>query len=539
MLIPFIPRAEVGGLSLIGCLLLGAAAELVAVEAPPPNVVLIVADDLGWRDLGAQGSTFYESPRLDALAAGGVRFTQAYAACQVCSPSRASLVPGPYPARVGITDWIGAASGEAWKRNTALLPAAYRWGLPHERVTVAEAFQDAGYATFFAGKWHLGETEEEWPEFHGFEINQGGHNRGTPPGGYFSPYRNPRLEDGPPGEHLPLRLGRETADFVTAQAATGRPFFAMLSFYSVHGPAQTTQARWAKFRAKAAALPEPVTRFGEERRRPIREVQDNPVYGGMIEAMDEAVGTVLDALAAAGVAENTVVIFTSDNGGVASGDHWATSNRPLRGGKGYQWEGGLRVPFIVSWPGQVAPRVDEATLISGIDVYPTLLELAALPARPAEHVDGRSLAVTLRTGAAAPERTLIWHYPHYGNQGGDPSAVVRRGDWKLVHTFEDGRDELYRLGEDPMETTDVAAEYPALTAELREALTAFWTEVGAQFPVTNPHHDAAAQAQAREREMSAGRAKLETDAAAMLAPDWVPPGGWWETREADAPAPGH
>jgi arylsulfatase A-like enzyme len=501
----------------------------VLAEQRRPNVVLIVADDLGWRDLSGQGSTFYESPRIDALAKSGVRFTQGYATCQVCSPSRASLMTGQFPARLRITDWIGAAEGTAWKRNTKLLPAYYRHELPPERVTIAEALNEAGYATFFAGKWHLGDTELDWPEYHGFDVNRGGHNRGSPPGGYFSPYANPRLTDGPPGEYLPLRLGRETADFIEAHA--DQAFFATLCFYSVHGPAQTTQSLWEKYRVKATSEPQPTARFGEERRRPIREVQDNPIYGGMIEAMDQGVGFVLDALERNNLTENTIVIFTSDNGGVASGDHWATSNLPLRGGKGYQWEGGVRVPFIVAWPAQVAPRVEERAVVIGTDIYPTVLALAGLPLRPTEHLDGVSLEPALRGQADVPERALIWHYPHYGNQGGDPSSIVRRGNWKLIHTYEDGRDELYQMAEDPMETTDVAAKYPDLTVRLRAELDAWLVAAQAELPVINPDYDPVAAAVEREREMTTGKAQQERRAVEMLSLDWVPDGGWWEARE--------
>ena len=516
-----------------GALLALSLAAAATARTARPNVVLIVADDLGWSDLSVQGSPFYETPRIDSLATDGVRFTQGYATCQVCSPSRASLMTGQFPARLNITEWIGAAAGTDWKRNTMLLPAIYRHELPPERVTIAEALKEAGYATFFAGKWHLGDTEQDWPEYHGYDINKGGHDRGSPPGGYFSPYGNPRLTDGPPGEYLPLRLGRETADFIAEHA--DRPFFATLCFYSVHGPAQTTQARWQKYRDKAAsALPQPAERFGDERRKPIRAVQDNPIYGGMIDAMDEAVGLVIDALDRLDLRENTIVIFTSDNGGVASGDHWATSNLPLRGGKGYQWEGGLRVPFIVSWPGRIAARTDETAVVSGADIFPTVLDLAGLPLRPTEHVDGASLAGSLRDGTALPERALVWHYPHYSNQGGDPSSVIRRGNWKLVHTLEDGRDELYRLDLDPMETTDVAASFPQETAELRAELNAWLKGANANTTFTNLYYDAAKAADAREREMTAGKARLEAEAAAMLEPTWSPKAGWWQDK---LPAP--
>jgi len=256
-----------------------------------PNIVFILADDLGWRDLSAGGSAFYESPHIDRIASEGTLFTQGYAACQVCSPSRASILTGKYTPRHGITDYIGAPSGEQWRaagRCTKLLPPEYERALRADETTFAEVLRQAGYRTFFAGKWHLG-GEGAMPEDHGFEVNIGGHRAGSPPAGYFAPYKNPKLDEGPNGESLPVRLGRETASFIEANA--GAPFLAYLSFYSVHAPIQTSREKWARFREKAvAAGPAPEQRFVFDRRLPVRQVQDCPVYAGMIEAMDDGVG---------------------------------------------------------------------------------------------------------------------------------------------------------------------------------------------------------------------------------------------------------
>ena len=321
-----------------------------------PNVVFILADDLGWCDLGVEGSRFYESPHLDGLAGGGMRFTQGYAACQVCSPSRASILTGKYPPRHGVTDWIGAPAGAAWRelgRHSKLLPPEYERSLRADEITFPEVFRRAGYRTLFAGKWHLGDTGAD-PEEFGFEINKGGWRVGTPMGGYFAPWDNPKLEPGPDGESLPLRLGRETVQFISDHRH--QPFLAYLSFYSVHGPIQTSRERWARFRAKAAALDAPRRRFLFDGKLPVRQVEDCPVYAGMIAAMDEAVGLVLDALDRFGLADNTVVCFTSDNGGASSGDSYSASMLPLRGGKGRQWEGGIREPLYVRFPGAVEPE---------------------------------------------------------------------------------------------------------------------------------------------------------------------------------------
>ncbi|MEO0417189.1 MAG: sulfatase-like hydrolase/transferase [Verrucomicrobiota bacterium] len=265
-----------------------------------PNIVFILADDLGWKDLSNEGSTFYESPNLDKMVAEGMKFTRGYASCQVCSPSRASILTGKYPPNHGITTWIGDASGEEWrkrKRHDSHLPPEYDRNLRASEVTLAEALKDAGYRTFFAGKWHLG-SAGSWPQDHGFEINKGGWDKGSPIGGFFAPYVNPSMEQGPDGESLTLRLGRETADFIKAQS-NDQPFLAYLSFYTVHGPIQTTEDLWKKYQKKAEEMNltgADKERFLFDRRLNVRQVQDCPIMGGMVETMDDAIGLVLAAL---------------------------------------------------------------------------------------------------------------------------------------------------------------------------------------------------------------------------------------------------
>lgn len=462
----------------------------IAARADRTNVVFFLADDLGWRDLGAWGSTFYETPNADRLASEGMRFTAGYAACPVCSPTRASIQSGKYPARLATTDYFGAAQPDKWDRNTRLLPAAYSEALPLGETTIAEAFKEGGYATFFAGKWHLG-PEGSWPEHQGYDVNKGGCHSGAPlpPGRYFSPYGNPRLEDGPPGEHLPDRLASETVKFI--EASKDRPFFAFLSFYSVHTPLMTRPELKAKYEAKAKALAPKEPAWLPEGSRQARQIQDHAVYAGMVEAMDQAMGRVLDALDRLNLAERTVVCFMSDNGGLSTSEGSPTSNVPLRAGKGWLYEGGIREPMMIRWPGVTRPgAVCEQPVVS-TDFYPTLLEIAGLPPKAAQHVDGLSLVPLLR-GADAPRRDgIFWHYPHYGNQGGAPGGAIRAGDWKLIEWYEDGKLELFNVKDDVGEKKDLAGAEPEKARALAARLGAWRESVGARMPAPNPSYDPA------------------------------------------------
>ncbi len=451
-----------------------------------PNIVVLLVDDLGATDLGCFGSTFYETPNVDRLALGGMRFTAAYAACPVCSPTRASMMTGRYPQRTGITDYInpsGANQPKQWKRNTQLLPAPYADHLSLDERTIAEALHDIGYATFFAGKWHLG-GKGFLPSDQGFDINKGGLHWGSPRS-YFSPYGNPRLADGPPGESLPLRLADETCKFIRANRE--HPFFAYLSFYSVHIPLQATAKLIAKYEAKAARLPSAQTEWGRERASKVRLVQNHPTYAAMVETMDSAVGKVLDTLKELKLADNTVVIFTSDNGGLATAEGWPTSNLPLRGGKGWMYEGGIREPTIVRWPGVTDPGSACATPIISNDYFPTLLEAAGSPLDSTDHVDGVSIVPLLR-GKQLERRAIYWDYPHYGNQGGAPASAVRDGHWKLIEWREDDKVELFDLEADPGETHNLANSNADVAARLRESLAKWRQEVGAKAPTRNPKY---------------------------------------------------
>lgn len=497
-----------------------------------PNVVFILADDLGVHDLSVTGSDYYETPHIDRIAREGTIFRQGYATSRVCSPSRASIMTGQFTATHGITDWIGAKSGEAWRehgRHNKLLPAEYRHALDDADTTLAEALKAAGYATFFAGKWHLG-SEGSWPTDHGFDVNKGGWDVGSPRGGYFSPWENPNLPNQQAGENLSLRLARETAQFIEAHQK--EPFLAYLSFYAVHGPIQTTEEKWRKYRDKAEDMGIAESGFEMERRLPIRQHQDNPVYAGLVEQMDDAVGVVLDKLDALGLEENTIVIFTSDNGGVASGDAFSTSNLPLRGGKGYQWEGGIREPYFIKvpWMKNVPASVDVP--VTGADFFPTILDLTGNRLMPEQHLDGVSLKPLLEGGRLA-ERPLFWHYPHYGNQGGDPSSIMRQGQWKLIYFWEDDRAELYHLGRDPFEQEDVGEENQEIRDEMQGQLKSFLFIRNANLARKDPDYDAKAAKAVHQNRQDKLWPRLEAQRKEMLSEEYQPNEDWWGSSVKD------
>lgn len=465
-------------------LLLALLATAPLDAADRPNVVFFLVDDLGYMDVGANNpSTFYETPNIDRLAASGMRFTDGYAANPVCSPTRYSIMTGRYPTRVGATNWFSGT------REARFRPAPLHDRMPLEEVTLAEALREAGYRTFFAGKWHLGPTEEYWPEAQGFEVNRGGWSRGGPygPGQYFPPYGNPRLEDGPEGEHLPDRLASETLRFIEAHRA--EPFLAYLSFYSVHTPLLGRPDLVRKYEKKIEERgPNGQEEFADEEQvwpveepRRVRILQKHAVYAAMVEAMDQAVGKVLHGLEEMDLDERTVVFFMSDNGGLSTSEGSPTSNLPLRGGKGWVYEGGIREPFLVRAPGVTTPGSVCRVPVISTDFYPTILDLLGLPARPEQHEDGASLAPLLRGAPTLPRQALFWHYPHYGNQGGFPGGAVRMGPWKLVERYEDGRVHLYNLEEDLGERNDRAADLPERVTAMRDRLHAWYREVGARF----------------------------------------------------------
>jgi arylsulfatase A-like enzyme len=454
--------------------------------APPPNVVFLLADDLGWADVSPNNpQTFYPTPHIEGLAAGGLNLVQAYAACPVCSPTRASILTGKHPVRLDTTQWFGGPQPEQARArprwNRPLLPAPYLDRLPLEELTLAEALRGRAYTTWFAGKWHLG-PEGFWPGEQGFDFNIGGHAAGHPRRGYFAPFGFPTMDESPDGTYLTTRLTDEAVAFLDGRAGREGPFLLYLSYYQVHTPLQGRPDLVEVHERRRAALEPGRPIFGQEGSQRVREVQEHPVYAAMVEALDESVGRVLEALERNGLADDTLVVFFSDNGGLSTSEGHPTSNLPLRAGKGWLYEGGIREPCIIRWPGRIAAGTRSEVPVMSTDFMPTLCELAGVDLGGVRGLDGRSL-VGLWTRGEAPERdALYWHYPHYSNQGGEPAGAIRVGDLKLIEDFASGRVELYDLGSDPGERRDLAGERPEAAAGLRSRLRAWREGIGARMP---------------------------------------------------------
>jgi arylsulfatase A len=437
-----------------------------AAEAKRPNIVFFLIDDLGWADVGCFGSKYYQTPNIDKLAKDGMRFTQAYAACAVCSPTRASVMTGKYPARLHLTDWI---PGRGNSSDYPLRIPDWRMFLPLEEVTLAEALKPSGYVSASIGKWHLG-GPEYFPEHQGFDVNVAGCDLGHPPS-YFWPYEKqaravPGLKaGGHEGEYLTDRLTDAAEQFL--EHSKDKPFFLYFAHYAVHRPLEGKPALVAKYKT-----------------RPPHDGQNNATYAAMIESVDDSVGRIMRKLNALGIADKTVVVFMSDNGGL-----WpqSTSNAPLRAGKGYPYEGGIREPLIIKWPGTTKPGSTCRVPVCSIDFFPTLLEIAE--AKLPGPVDGLSLVPLLKQVGSIQRDALFWHYPHYWSDARvRPYGVARVGNWKLVEWYEGMRDELYNLQDDPSEAKDLAQTNPAKTAELRAQLDHWRLSVDAQMPTPNPDY---------------------------------------------------
>ncbi|MFK7778423.1 MAG: sulfatase [Gimesia sp.] len=437
-----------------------------------PNIVLFFIDDLGWRDVGFMGSDFYETPHIDRLAQESMRFTSAYSAAPNCAPSRACLMSGQYTPRHGVYTVGNPARGNA--RFRKLIPAKNKTVLADKFVTIADSLSQAGYRCASIGKWHLGQT----PLSQGFQMNIAGNPSGSPRGGYFSPYRNPQLIDGKRGEYLTDRLTDEACTFIKANRKS--PFFLYLTHYAVHTPLQAKQADVEHFQSKTSG-----------------KLHQHVTYAAMIKSMDESVGRVLNTLKELKLAKNTIVIFTSDNGGYGP----ATTMQPLRGSKGMLYEGGIRVPLLINWPGVTKAGSSSEEPVINVDFYPTLLEMTGTPAPENYVLDGVSLVSLLKDPQSKLKtRALFWHFPAYLQkyQGvkqrfrTTPVSVIRQGDWKLLEFFEDGNQELYNTRLDISETMNLLNSHPEKTKALSEALHRWQKQVQAVIPAEpNPQYRSA------------------------------------------------
>ena len=425
--------------------------QLSCKTAKKQNFVFILVDDMGWADLGYTGSTFYETPNIDALSKSSIQFSNAYASASICSPTRASILTGKHPARLQITDWIP--------------------GDDNQEVTLAEILKQQGYNTFFAGKWHLGD-EGLLPQNQGFDVNLGGFHKGQPPGGYYVPYKNPYLPDGPEGEYLTDRLTTESIKFL--DTIKDKPFLLYLSYYTVHTPIQANTKYIDKFKHKLKTMDTLMPSDRNEGSAITKIVQRNPEYASMVYALDENVGRLIKKLKDEGLYENTTIIFTSDNGGLTTIEAGLNYERPtavvpLRGGKSWLYEGGIRVPLLIkpAHYNSVAHVVSEPVISH--DFFPTMLSLANITSEKNMEIDGVNL-VPLLIGNKIDRKEIFWHYPHYHASGWTPGAAIRQGDWKLIEFYETGVVELHNLTEDISEKNNLASKYPERAAALKQRL---------------------------------------------------------------------
>ena len=495
------------------------------------NIVFFLVDDLGWRDVGSFGSEFYDTPNIDRLAQKGIKFTNAYATSHVCSPTRASIMTGKYPARLNLTDWIGGRRSYTFERLTS---PNFLQELPLEETTIAEALRAHGYATAHIGKWHLGE-DPHGPLEQGFDMRVPNWNKGWPKAGYYAPFELDGIED-EPGQYLTDRLTDYAEEFISEKQ--NQPFFLYMSHYAVHDPIHGRPDLVEKYRKKLASIeqsslpsfvlegnpddPHPLTNEQlaslidqpshqgyqalPERTVKIKQHQDNIHFAAMVESMDESLGRIIDHIDHLGLTDNTLIVFAADNGGMSGGNFgranriiskdaldsaFATSNLPLRGAKGWLYEGGIRVPMVVKWPEKFldSNRIVEEPIIS-TDFYPSLLEMAGLPASNDQTLDGVSFVPALK-GEAFDRGPIFWHFPQYSNHGmQSPGGAVRLGDYKLLEYFEKNTVQLFNLREDIGEQNDLSLTEPKIREKLITLLHSWRKDVKAQMPQQNPNYDA-------------------------------------------------
>ncbi len=441
------------------------ALRAAAIPSKRPNIVVFLIDDMGWGDLGCYGDTFHETPNIDQFARESMRFTNAYAGAPVCSPSRAAILTGKAPARLHLTQWIPGTLYPYKRLLEAPTPLHLPLGIP----TIASILKSAGYRTAAMGKWHLG-GDGYLPENFGFDVNIAGDNHGHPPS-YFGPFHFHNLTGYTAKDYLTDVLTTKMDAFVRESAGKG-PFFLYMAEYSVHLPLQAKLAMIEKYRRKNGGKSEP-----------------DPVYAAMIESTDIALGSLRTVLKRAGIADDTIILLTSDNGGVGFQGrrlHRIADNSGLRAGKGFLYEGGIREPLIVHWPGVTKPASVCDVPVTGMDFMPTLLSMAGIEQVPSP-CDGLDFTSLLQGGTTLGRDALYWHYPHYSDQGGTPSGAVREGDWKLIEFFEDNHVELYNLALDPGEQYDFASSFGSKAVDLRAKLHSWRGSVNAVMPTPNPN----------------------------------------------------
>jgi len=502
-----------------------------------PNVVFFLVDDLGMMDVGFNGSPFYETPHLDSFAKKGVRFSQAYAACHVCSPTRASIITGQYPARLGLTDWLPGRKDFSFQKLQTVPTVQH---LPYDIKTLPQVLKDNGYATAIFGKWHLGEDSAS-SKRQGFDVQVPAWNKGWPNGSFFSPYNMKGLEGGVNGEYLTDRLTDEALKWV--EKNKDKPFFLYLSHFAVHDPIQGRGDLVVKYERKRNQLPkqnqapfilegnpddadahsrDALTAFLKDsvhqgikifpdRTAKIKQRQDNAEFAAMVESMDQSFGTVMKRLSEMGLADNTIVIFFSDNGGMSAANFgnpakkiapcdvdkvFSTSNLPLRGAKGWLYEGGIREPLVIYWPGQGQHGVQLDVPVMSTDFYSTILDMLGVDKKPGGNngVDGMSMVPALKGDASGMEKLkqkpLFWHFPHYSNHGAQsPGGAVRLGDYKLIEYYENNTVQLFNLKNDPSEQNDLSKTEPEKVKQLKGLLHAWRKNVGAQMPTANKKYN--------------------------------------------------
>ena len=449
-------------------------------EDMKPNVIFILVDDLGWNDLGYTGSKFYESPNIDTLSNYSFQFTNAYSASPVCSPTRASIMTGKHPSRVNITDWIPGND----PKDKPLLGPQDLDGLPHEEITIAEELKSSGYNTFYIGKWHLG-SEGSYPEDHGFDINIGGFEKGSPMGGYYSPYKNPKLSDGPEGEYLTDRLTNEALGLINNRDAR-KPFALFLSFYNVHTPIQANLEYVDYFKEKLSKMNDNVVRTRDEGEALTRLNQTDAEYASMVYAVDKNIGKLINGLKDNELYENSLIIFTSDNGGLSTLRRVApTSVYPLRAGKGWLYEGGIKIPQLIKLPGNIEKEIVDDITVS-YDIFPTILDVAGI--RNENEIDGISLIPRLVDKSKIGRENIYWHFPHYHGSLWKPGSAIRSGDWKLIFDYESNESKLFNLKDDPGELNDISNLFNEEKEKLITELEKMKKETNANFVSINPKY---------------------------------------------------